>query len=61
MAIMEAIKTKKEYQMAMDEIEIYLANGFDNLTEAEDGILEIISKRVSEYEKIHYPMPVTFV
>ena len=55
---MKAIKTRRDYHLAMAEIETYLAKGFDNLTEDEDDRLEKISKRVSEYEKIHFPMPV---
>ena len=55
---MKPIKTRRDYHLAMAEIETYLAKGFDNLTEVEDDILEKISKRVSEYEKVHFPMPV---
>ncbi len=55
---MKLIKTRKDYHLAMAEIEAYLAKGFDNLTVEEEDILENISKRVSEYEKIHFPMPV---
>lgn len=55
---MKPIKTRRDYHLAMAEIETYLAKGFDHLTEEEDDHLEKISKSVSAYEKIHFPMPV---
>ena len=55
---MKQIKTTKDYYLAMAEIETYLTKGFDNLTPKEEDELEKISKKVSEYEKIHFPMPV---
>lgn len=55
---MKQIKTRKDYHLAMAEIETYLAKGFDNLSPKEDDELEKLSKRVSEYEKVHFPMPV---
>ena len=55
---MDHIKTRSEYHKVMAELEIFLAKGFDNLTSEEDDILESLSKLVSEYEKIHFPMPV---
>jgi HTH-type transcriptional regulator / antitoxin HigA len=44
--------------MAMAEIETYLTKGFDDLSEKEDAELERLSKMVSRYELIHFPMPV---
>ncbi len=55
---MKQIKTRREYHLAMAEIETYLAKGFDNLTAQEDDELEILSKKVNQYENIHFPMPV---
>jgi HTH-type transcriptional regulator / antitoxin HigA len=55
---MKQIKTRNEYHLAMAEIETYLEKGFDNLTPEEDDLLEKLSKRVSTYENIHFPMPV---
>jgi len=55
---MKPIKTREEYYLVMAEIETYLAKGFANLTEKEDDELAELSKRVSVYEKIHFPMPV---
>ena len=58
---MKQIETSSDYHLAMAEIEVYLAKGFDNLTPAEDNELENLSKMVSQYEKIHFPMPVESV
>ena len=55
---MEKITTKKEYYLAMSEIENYLAKGFENLTPEEDEQLHLLSQEVSRYEKIYFPMPV---
>jgi len=55
---MNQIKTRRDYHLAMAEIETYLAKGFDQLTGEEDDHLEKLSKKVSAYEKIHFPMPV---
>jgi HTH-type transcriptional regulator/antitoxin HigA len=55
---MKPIKTRSEYHLAMAEIETYLAKGFDNLTPEEDDELEKLSKKVSKYEVVHFPMPV---
>ena len=52
------IKTQADYYLTMAKIETYLAKGFDNLTDEEDEKLEKLSKEVSHYEKIHFPMPV---
>jgi len=55
---MKHIKTRNEYHLAMAEIETYLAKGVDNLTQEEDDELEKLSKKVSIYESVHFPMPV---
>jgi HTH-type transcriptional regulator/antitoxin HigA len=55
---MKQIKTRRDYHLAMAEIEKYLAKGFDNLTPEEDSELDKLSKKVNQYEKIHFPMPV---
>ena len=55
---MKQIETPEEYDLTIGEIETYLAKGFDNLTEQEDDELEKLSKKVSQYEDVHFPMPV---
>jgi antitoxin component HigA of HigAB toxin-antitoxin module len=55
---MKQIKTHRDYQLARAVIEKFLAKGFDNLTPEDDEKLEVLSREVHEYEKIHYPMPV---
>jgi len=58
---MKQIETRLEYHLIMAKIETYLAKGFDNLTAEEDVKLEQLSKMVSRYENIHFPMPVKHV
>jgi len=52
------IKSRRDYHLIMADIETYLAKGFDNLSAEEEKALDILSKKVSEYEKVHFPMPV---
>ena len=55
---MKEIKTRGDYHLAMAEIETCLSKGFANLTPKEDAWLHELSIMVSEYEKVHFPMPV---
>ena len=55
---MRKITTKREYYIAMSEIENYLAKGFEKLTKEEDEKLAQLSSEVNKYEKIYFPMPV---
>ncbi len=55
---MKKITTKKDYYVAMSEIEGFLAKGFDKLTREEDNRLAELSVEVSAYEKAYFPMPV---
>jgi antitoxin component HigA of HigAB toxin-antitoxin module len=55
---MQQINTPGEYSAAVAEIETYLSKGFDNLTLVEEEALETLSKKVNEYELVHFPMPV---
>ena len=52
------IKTRRDYHLAMAEIENHLSKGFDKLTPVEEEHLDKLSKMVSKYEKIYFPMPV---
>jgi hypothetical protein len=54
---MKQIKTLKDYYFAMAEIETYLKKGFDSPTPMEEKELEKLSEKISEYEKVHFPMP----
>ena len=58
---MKQIETRVESHLIMAKIETYLAKGFDNLTAEEDEKLEQLSKMVSRYKNIHFPMPVKHV
>lgn len=51
------IKTEKDYQVAIAQIEVFLKKGFANLTPKETQQLESISKAVAAYEKEYYPVP----
>jgi HTH-type transcriptional regulator / antitoxin HigA len=55
---MKQIKTRRDYHLAMAVIESYLAKGVDHLTPQEDDEFARLSKKVNEYEKVHFPMPV---
>jgi len=51
------INTEKEYQAAIEQIEIFIKKGFLHLTQKETKELEAISKSVAAYEKEYYPVP----
>lgn len=55
---MKQIQNRREYHLAMAEIEAFLAKGFSNLNDTDESKLEKLSRMVSEYEKVHFPMPV---
>lgn len=55
---MKKIASKREYYIAMSEIEAYLAKGFEKLTKEEDEKLAQLSKEVNKYEREYFPMPV---
>ena len=52
------IENKQAYYEAMAEIESFLQKGIDNLTEAEDERLDLLSVAVEAWEIKAYPMPV---
>ncbi len=55
---MDSIKNRKEYYTIMAEVEQFLEKGFDKLSAAEEERLTELSKLISAYEAIHFPMPV---
>jgi HTH-type transcriptional regulator/antitoxin HigA len=52
------ITSKLEYYAAMAQIETFLKKGFDDLTQAEEDELDILSKAAEAWELNAYPMPV---
>ncbi len=56
---MSAIKTRRDYHLTRFKIDQYLEKGFDNLNEDEHAQLRQLSREMSDYEQIHFPMPKT--
>ncbi len=52
------VETQKHYEQALAEIEVFLAKGSSNMTEADLAELQRLSLLVERYEDEHYPMPV---
>jgi hypothetical protein len=54
---MSTIKTRRDYHLTRFKIEKYLEKGIYNLTPAEEADLQQLSKDMSAYELVHFPMP----
>jgi len=51
------IASNKEYEEALEAVEIFLQIGFDNLSQTETLELQRISLMIEKYESIHYHLP----
>lgn len=54
---MPRINNEQEYQLAIDQIEVYLSKGFSNLSIEETNKLQAVSTMVADYERETYPVP----
>ena len=54
---MNPITTRRDYHLTRFKIEKYLEKGFDKLNNTEEQELRDLSKEMSKYEKVHFPMP----
>ena len=54
---MTCINNEQEYQMAIDQIEVYLSKEFSNLSIQETNKLHAITTMVADYERVFYPIP----
>lgn len=53
-----AITSERDYNEAMELIEVFLAKGSAKMTEADLGELQRLSLLAEQYEDVHYPMPI---
>jgi HTH-type transcriptional regulator / antitoxin HigA len=53
-----AINSERDYNEAMEQIEVILAKGSASMTETEMAELQRLSLLAEQYEDIQYPMPV---
>ena len=53
---MAKIVTRRDYHLTRFRIDTFLQKGFDNLTPAEEQELQDLSREMSKYEQIHFPM-----
>ena len=54
---MGTIITRRDYHLTRFKIDKFLEKGFDNLSVAEEDELRSLSKEMSKYEQVHYPVP----
>ena len=54
---MPRINNEQEYQLAIDQIEVYLSKGFSSLSIEETNKLNAITTMVADYECVFYPIP----
>ena len=55
---MDTIKTRRDYHLTRFKIDKFLEKGFGNLSESEEMELMNLSREMSKYEKVHFPMPI---
>jgi HTH-type transcriptional regulator / antitoxin HigA len=53
-----AITSERDYNEAMELIEVFLAKGSAKMTDADLGELQRLSLLAEQYEDVHYPMPI---
>ncbi len=53
---MGTIVTRRDYHLTRFKIERFLEKGFDNLSAAEEAELHALSKEMSKYEQVHFPV-----
>jgi len=53
-----AITSERDYNEAMELIEVFLAKGSAKMTEADLAELQRLSLLAEQYEDVHYPMPI---
>ncbi|MBC7555177.1 MAG: hypothetical protein H7257_14505 [Taibaiella sp.] len=53
---MSAIKTRRDYHLTRFKIERFLEKGFENLTLEEEEQLHNLSKEMTRYEMVHFPV-----
>ncbi len=51
------INNEQDYQLAIDQIEIYIKKGFSNLSTEETNKLQTVSTMIAGYERELYPVP----
>ena len=55
---MDTIKTRRDYHLTRFKIDKFMEKGFSNLSPTEELELKNLSKEMSKYERIHFPMPI---
>ena len=54
---MEAIKSEKEYENALEEVNNLMKKGDEHISDEEADRVEILALAIQAYEAIHYPFP----
>ena len=54
---MTSIMNEQDYQLAIEQIEVYIKKGFSNLSTEETNKLQAVSTMVADYEREFYPVP----
>ena len=55
---MKTLKTEKEYQDALSELNVLMKKGEENITDAESDKIESLAHSIQAFEKIYYPFPI---
>lgn len=55
---METIKSEKEYEDALEEVNDLMKKGDDYISDEEADRVEALALAIQAYENIHYPFPI---
>lgn len=55
---MKAIKSEKEYEDALEEVNELMKKGDDHISDEEADRVELLALAIQAYEAIHYPFPI---
>ena len=54
---METLHSEEEYETALEELNILMKKGEENISDAEADKIEALALAIQAYEDIHYPFP----
>lgn len=55
---METIKSEKEYEDALEEVNDLMKKGDDHISDEEADRVETLALAIQAYQDIHYPFPI---
>lgn len=54
---METLRSEKEYEASLEELNVLMKKGEEKISDAEADRIETLALAIEAYEDIHYPFP----